>query len=325
MKAVYLLDLSNYNRIYSDKTKERINKKVDVLGRYDLDELENVDLKDVEIVFSGWGGIQFTDYVLSKLPKLKVIFFGAGSIKRVQTKEMWNKNIRITSASSVNAIPVAQYCLSVIQLASKNFFRLSKKSELYKNDVYDNVKGFYGRKIGIISYSKVGRELINYLKNTNNDLYLYDPYLSADDGEKIGAKVVGLDYIFKNCDIVSLNSPLLEETVNMINKDYLDLMKKDAVFINTARGKIVNHCDLIEVFSKRKDLLAILDVTYPEPLDKSSKLLEMENVIITPHIAGSLGDEIYSMGDLMYNELLNYLNSGKLDFEITEKDFKRMA
>lgn len=324
MKAAFLLDKENYHRIYSKETIENISKMVELKGRFDIKDILNDELKDVEVVFSGWGGIQINDEVISHMPNLKLVLYGAGSIKRIQTKEMWESGIRISSASEMNAIPVAEYCYSVIQLSSKNFFRyINSNNE--KVDVYQEVKGFYNRKIGIISYSKVGKKLIELLESTNNEIYLYDPYIKDSIKQKINVNTVGLDYIFENCDIISLNSPLLPETENMINYKLLSLMKEDSVFINTARGKIVNHTDLEKVAAERNDITFILDVTYPEPLPSSSILNKLKNVLLTPHIAGSLGDEIYLMGDAMYKELKLYLQSNSLQFEITKKEFERMA
>ncbi|MDO4605373.1 MAG: hypothetical protein Q4B23_05285, partial [Helcococcus sp.] len=129
MKAVFLLDDKNYRRIYSNETIEKIESKVENLGRYDIDQLEDIDLSTVDFIFSGWKGAKIDRYLLEKMPNLKVVFYGAGSIKKIQTQEMWNRKIRITSASAINAIPVAQYTFSIIQLACKDFFRLTREIE----------------------------------------------------------------------------------------------------------------------------------------------------------------------------------------------------
>ncbi|MDO4595293.1 MAG: NAD(P)-dependent oxidoreductase, partial [Tissierellia bacterium] len=185
--------------------------------------------------------------------------------------------------------------------------------------------GFYNRDIGIISYSKVAKELIKYLNNFKNNIWLYDPYIKKEKLRNLNIRKASLEDIFTNCDIISLHAPLIEDTRNMIRKEHFEMMKQNATFINTARGQIINQNDLLDVFKSRKDLLAVLDVTYPEPLPKDSELYKMKNVIISPHIAGSLGDEIQAMGELMYNELNNYLTAGNLEYEITEQQFKIMA
>ena len=329
MKAAFLLNEDNYKKIYSPDTIKKIDECVQIIGRFDQEDLESIDLSDVKFIFSGWSGIPINEKLLERMPNLKVIFYGSGSIKKVQTDAMWDRNVRITSASVVNAIPVAQYTLSLIQLSLKNFFRLTtkvKKNKQRNIDVFKEVPGFYNKNIGIISYSKIGQKLIDYLKNLgHNNIYIYDPFLSDEKANNQGLIKASLEEVFKKCDVVSLHAPLIPETENMITKKHFELMKDGATFINTARGKIINHDELIEVFSKRDDLFAILDVTDPEPMNEYSKIFEMDNVIISPHIAGSLGDEIFSMGELMYEELVSYLDNENLQYEISKEDFLRMA
>lgn len=328
MKAVFLLDEDNYNIIYSEDCIKKIGEEVEILGRFDRLE-GDLNLSDVDFVFSGWGAVPIDKKALEVMPKLKVVFYGAGSIKRVQTEEMWQKPVRITSASTANAIPVAQYTTSLIQLLLKNFFVLSRRvKDLRQNkmDVHKLTDGFYKRKIGIISYSKIGKEVIKNIQNlSENEIYIYDPLYDESFFNEKGLIKASLDEIFEKCDVVSLHSPLLKETEGMINCEHFAKMKEGASFINTARGKIINTDDLIKVFKERDDLTAILDVSEPEPLEKDSDLYDMENIILSPHIAGSLGNETFLMGKLMYEELIRYLETGDLKYEINHDDFLRMA
>ena len=328
MKAVFLLDADNYKIIYSEECIKKISEKVHIIGRFD--RLEGApDLSDVDFVFSGWGAVPIDKKALKAMPKLKAVFYGAGSIKKVQTEEMWQKPVRITSASTANSIPVAQYTTSLIQLLLKDFFTLTRKAkDLRQNkmDVHNLTKGFYKRKIGIISYSKIGKEVIKNLKNlSENEIYIYDPFYDQDFFKEKGLIKASLEEIFEKCDVVSLHSPLLKETEDMINYKHFSKMKQSAAFINTARGKIINTDDLIKIFRDRTDLTAILDVSDPEPLDKDSALYDMDNVILSPHIAGSLGNETFLMGELMYDELIRYIETGDLKYEISHEDFLRMA
>lgn len=111
----------------------------------------------------------------------------------------------------------------------------------------------------------------------------------------------------------------------MIDKKYFEMMKENAVFINTARGAIVNESEMIEVLKKRKDITAYLDVVYPEPPAKDSLLYELENVFLTPHIAGSEGNEVARMGQFMLDELKRFVKNEPLKYEITKSMYERMA
>lgn len=328
MKCVFLLDKNNFERIYSKEVINKISDKIEIIGRFEsVDEIP--EGSDINIVFSGWGGVPINKKAIDKMPNLKLVLYGAGTIKKIQSEEMRDKGIRISSASQANAIPVAQYTTSLIQLLLKDFFRLSKISKNIRNnklDVYNLNKGFYNRNIGIISYSNIGKRVIeNIQKLSNNNIFVYDPYYSEEYLKEKGLIKSTLQDIFSNCDVVSLHSPLIKETEYMIGYEHFSSMKENASFINTARGKIIKTDELIRAFTERKDLMAILDVTDPEPLEDNSPLYDMDNIILSPHIAGSLGNETYLMGESMYDELIRFLNGEELEYEITKEKFKRMA
>jgi phosphoglycerate dehydrogenase-like enzyme len=143
--------------------------------------------------------------------------------------------------------------------------------------------------------------------------------------EKLGAKPVPLDEIFKKSHVVSLNAPWILETEGMIQGRHFEMMRKGASFINTARGAIVDEPAMIAVLEKRRDMTAVLDVTWPEPPEKDSALFQLENVFMTPHIAGSLDDECRRMGKFAADELERYLEGEELLYRITEEKFNKMA
>ena len=330
-KSIFIMGEKMRNMIYSNTTIKKIGDKTDIVGFYDsksIFEAKKV-FRGVKYLFSGWDGVKIDNKLMRILPDLRVVFYGAGTIREIQTPEMWDANIRITSSASCNAIPVANFTTSVIILAMKNYFRLvrdlrNKKEKGY--DTLDKIHGFYNGKIGIISYSKIGKLVIDNLRESNNEVLLYDPYIDERKCNEIGVKKSNLEEIFKSCDVISIHTPLIDQTRNMIDKDLLKLMKKDATIINTARGGIIVEEDLVDVLSMRKDLLAIIDVTDPnEPADHDSPLYIMDNIILSPHIAGSQGKEIFALGDNMLDELCSYLESGVLKDEIKEDQLITMA
>src|SRR5690606_8819626 len=113
-------------------------------------------------------------------------------------------------------------------------------------------------------------------------------------------------------DVVSLHSPWLPETVGMITGDHFRQMKPYASFINTARGAIIREAEMIAVLQDRPDLTALLDVTYPEPPAPGSPLYTLPNVVLTPHIAGSMDMECRRMGRYMVDELQRFLHDEPL-------------
>ncbi|MEZ4637911.1 MAG: NAD(P)-dependent oxidoreductase [Caldilineaceae bacterium] len=121
-------------------------------------------------------------------------------------------------------------------------------------------------------------------------------------------ELCSLEDVFRRADVVSLHAPWLDETVGLLHGHHFAAMKQDATFINTACGAIVREDEMIAVLQDRPDLWAILDVTYPEPPVPGSPLYTLPNVVLTPHIAGSLNNECRRMGRLTVEELRKFVN-----------------
>jgi phosphoglycerate dehydrogenase-like enzyme len=124
---------------------------------------------------------------------------------------------------------------------------------------------------------------------------------------------------------VSLHTPLLPETRGLIGREHFAAMKPGATFINTSRGEIVREADLIETFSRRTDLTAVLDVTSPEPPVEGSPLYTLPNVVLTPHIAGSTGRECRRMGETMIAEFDRWTAGSPLQCQVTQAQAALMA
>jgi phosphoglycerate dehydrogenase-like enzyme len=148
---------------------------------------------------------------------------------------------------------------------------------------------------------------------------------SEEKASRLGAEKCSLEAIFNRSDVVSLHTPWLKETEGMITGEHLALMKPNATFINTARGAVVREQEMIEVLQQRPDLFAILDVTYPEPPKPGSPLYTLPNVILTPHIAGSLDNECQRMGRYMVDELERYLAGEPLQWAISREKAATLA
>jgi phosphoglycerate dehydrogenase-like enzyme len=137
--------------------------------------------------------------------------------------------------------------------------------------------------------------------------------------------LVSLERIFAQADVVSLHTPNLPSTRGMITGAHFSAMKSGASFINTARGAVVRETEMLQVLARRPDLTAVLDVTDPEPPVPGSALYSLPNVILTPHIAGSLQGECRRMGRYMLEELQRYLAGEPLRWTITREQAARLA
>lgn len=331
LKGLYILDRESFRLIYGETEQEEIARLVDVIGPVQTRETIQANLQllhDAEVLFSGWGMPRLDEEFLRHAPNLKAVFYGAGSIRYFTTDAFWQRGIAITSAFAANAEPVAQYTVGAVLLSLKHFWRLSTATRAGL-DWYDpsrqQVPGGFRSTIGLISCGVIARRTLELLRPYELSRVIYCPFLNEVDAGALEVQRCSLPQVFRTADVVSLHTPELPETRGLIRGQHFELMKPGATFINTARGAVVNEPEMVDVLRRRPDLTAVLDVTDPEPPPASSPLLALPNVVLTPHIAGSLGNECQRMGRLMVEELRRFLQGMPMRWEIRQSQALHMA
>lgn len=270
---------------------------------------------DVEYIFSTWYMPHFTqEEVRQFFPKLKAIFYAAGTVKGF-AEPFLKSGVRVFSSAMANGIPVAEYTASQIILANKGFQSVFKeyKWPIWKRGFWELRHkaechfGNYGANVGIIGCGTIGTKVIELLKPYNLHVKIYDPYISQEKCDQLNVERVAVEELFATCNVISNHLPDIPETKRLIDRKLLSMMPEYATLINTGRGAQINEKDLASVFRKRKDLTAVLDVTTHEPIYPWSPLFWRKNVIITPHIAGSLSGEIDRMTDFSYRAYNDFI------------------
>ncbi|MBN1284880.1 MAG: hydroxyacid dehydrogenase [Anaerolineae bacterium] len=317
LKGLFVLGTGNYERVYGPEARAAIDQWVDIYAPPQTREAVQANpaiLRDADVIFSGWGGPYLDQAFLDAAPALKVVFYGAGSVKYMLTDAFWERDILITSAAAANAVPVMEYTLAQIFFCLKSGWRYAYNIKREARHIHREfpVCGAYGATVGIISLGLIGRLVCERLRPFDLKLIAYDPYVGPEDAAALGVEMCRLDEIFARADVVSLHTPWLPETVGMITGAHLAAMKPYAAFINTARGAVVREDEMIEVLKQRPDIQAVLDVTYPEPPAPGSPLFTLPNVLLTPHIAGAMGNETRRMGQYMVEELRRYVHGEPL-------------
>ena len=147
----------------------------------------------------------------------------------------------------------------------------------------------------------------------------YDPYVTPEEARVLGVDLMPWRICLRRRRLFRYTRRWLPETEGMILGSHLASMKRNATLINTSRGAVVREAEMVEVLEERPDLWAVLDVTHPEPPEPGSRLYDLPNVVLTPHIAGSLGSECRRMGRLVVDELRRYVAGEPLEYEITRE------
>lgn len=290
-------------------------RAADVLGR-------------VEVLVTGWGCPPLDAAVLDRMPKLRAAFHAAGTVKNHVRPECFDRDVRITTAAWANGIPVAEFTVAAIVLANKRAFQSQRRYRQVKNyrlwsQEFPGI-GNHDKVVGLIGASRIGRMVVERLRAFDCEMLLHDPYLSDDEAKALGVEACELDDLLRRSDVVSLHAPSLPETHHMIDARRLGLMKDGAILVNTARGALVDEEALTrELVAGRID--AVIDTTEPEILAADSPLYDLDNVFLTPHIAGSQGTETRRMFDLALDELARFLRDEPLQHEVRREDWDRIA
>lgn len=328
-KGLFVLDEEALDLIYSSPQQAQVAELVDLVGpvRSGKDIRHALsDLAEVELMFSGWGAPHLDEMLLDAAPNLRMVFYGAGSVRQLMTEAAWQRGVRISSAYGMNAIPVAEFSVSQIVFCLKLGWQHVMATRLENRwERLPDMPGAYGSTVGIVALGQVGTRVCRMLQDYQLQVLAYDPYATFDQAQELGIELVALDDIFVNSDVVSLHVPEFPATHHMITGKHIASMKHRASLINTARGAIVDEPAMIEVLKQRADLVAVLDVTDPEPPQANSALWKLPNVVLLPHIAGSMDHECWRMGGCMVAELHRYLAGDPLEWEITADLFGRLA
>ena len=321
----FIASYSTAETVFAPRHWERLAELGTVVdARYEREAGEILDrLAGAEAIVSTWGMPVADEAFLARAPRLRGIFYAAGSVKGFVTPALWERGIAVSSAALMNAVPVAEYTVAVILLSNKRFWTFMRQPSAGAEPPH-GVPGNYRRAVGIIGASMVGREVLRLLRQTDLAILLSDPFVSASEAESLGASKVELPELMASSDVVSLHAPSLPELRGMINKDLLALMRDGATFINTARGALVDETALLAELESGR-LYAVLDVTDPEPPAAGSPFYTLPNAIYTPHIAGSMREECRRMADFALDELERFLAGKPLRNAIQPEVLARLA
>lgn len=333
-KVAIIMNKAMAYSIFNQKDFKFLSEFAHVNALEDLPEKMTIEfmrevLTDADACITCWGTPAFTDVLLEHAKKLRLIAHAAGSVKNIVPQSFWSTNCRITSNATVIAEDVAQTTLAFILCSLRclwDFSRCTRSGEWSGGEAsLFTTRRLNGLQVGIIGGSSVGREVIKILKPFGCTIKLYDPYISQIEAAILGVDLIGLDELISTSDVLTLHAPPTETCRHIINERNAPLIKDGALFINTARGMLVDEAALIKELKSGR-IFACIDVTDPEPPSADHPFRTLNNVVLTPHIAG--GHTIngrHMLGSNSIREIYNYLTKGLLSFEIRCEMLDHMA
>ena len=250
-------------------------------------------------------------------PKLKVIGRTGVGYDTVDVKKATERGIPVVITPGANNRSVAEHAVAMMFALSKNLIEGDVETRKGNWEIRGNHKAFEleGKTVGVIGLGAIGRETAKICQGVGMKLAGYDPFLSQDKIEALGAKYYA-DYeeLLKDSDVVTIHVPLTNETKDMIGAKQFAMMKKTAIVVNCSRGGIINEADLVNALKNGDIAGAGTDVFCEEPVKPDYPLLHCPNLIVSPHSAAQTREAVIKMALMCVKGCTEILRGKKWPF-----------
>jgi len=274
-------------------------------------------LAESHVCVTTWGCPTLDESLLDGAKNLILIAHTGGSVATVVSDYMYDRGIRIISGNDVYAESVAEGTLAYMLAGLR---RIPYITQHVENGGWSSLslesKGLLEKRVGLVGFGAIARYLVGMLRPFRVEVRAYDPFVPDLVFHEYGVlKAESLDEIFSQSDIISNHLPITKETRRIINADVLNNMKEGALFVNTGRGGTVDEHALTELLIA-KHISAVLDVFEVEPLPMTSRLRNLDNVILMPHMGGPPTDRIERVGLALAEDIERMKNNQPMTQEI---------
>lgn len=250
-----------------------------------------------------------TKEVIDASPNLKVVAIHGIGVDRVDLDETSRRAIVVTNTPLANVVAVAEHTMGLILSMIK---KIPASDQLIRKERWRETeftfKQLMSMTVGIIGFGNVGTRVARRLRSFEAEILSYDPYVALEKFEEFGVEPVDLETLLKNSEIVTVHVPLTRYTKHMIGERELKMMKEEACIVNTSRGSIIDERALIVALQEKRIAGAALDVFEEEPPDRGSPLLRLDNVVMTPHVAGATGESLKRMAETAAKDIARVLS-----------------
>jgi phosphoglycerate dehydrogenase-like enzyme len=267
--------------------------------------------------------------VLEQADRLRIVSHCGGEMRYFLSEEVFDlkPEVVVCHAAGVMALPVAEHTLCVVLACLRSLFHFRHwvcgTENWWDYDPAKN-RSLIGKKVGIIGLGAIAREFIKLVQPFKAELLVYSRHLTREQASEQSLVKAGLEEICSTCDVITLSAASTPENRRLINHDLLKRIKPGAVFVNNARGAVVDEQALIEEL-KTGRFTAAIDVTDPEPPSVNNALRTLPNVLLTPHIGGPVPEQRYWLMEEAVANLEAFLQGRPVRGLITREKFHYMA
>lgn len=256
--------------------------------------------------------------LLDLAPNLKIVIRAGEGTDNIDKALCAERGVKVANTPGANNNSAAEQAIALMMSCLRNtpFADKTMHEGKWEKNALTGLE-LWKKKVGVVGFGRIGQIVAKRISGFEPEIFYFDPHAHS---EVPGAKRVDdLKEIFKTCDIITIHTPLLPQTKGMINAELLGLMKKDAILINAARGGIVDEEALYDLLKEKKIRSAGFDVFAVEPLPAHSKLIELPNLIMSPHVGASTEEAQYRVGEMAVFQIKEFFVNNILLNEVKAK------
>lgn len=296
-------------------------KGVELLKGYEDIEVEECDpVNGDELVakLQGCAGLivrsesKVTAEILEKTPDLKVIGRAGTGFDNIDAKAAAQRDIAVVIAPGGNTVTTAEHTLALMFAMARHVPQANEK--LHNGEWDRSLKGIEltNRTLGVIGLGNIGAIVATRAQGLEMKVIGYDPVISPERANELGVELLELDEVFKQADILTVHTPVIESTRHIIGKRTFEICKPGVRVINCARGGLVDEAALLEALESGKCAGAALDVFEKEPPGKDNPLVQHPKVVCTPHLGASTTDAQVKVAEIIARNVGNFLTGGEV-------------
>lgn len=280
------------------------------------------------VLITGWGtpALGLLEGWVPEHSPLRLVAHSAGTVKHLLPVAAIKRGLLVTHANESLAEAVAEFTIGAILMARRRAWSSAARLRTGRShEVASRFHELRGSTVGVIGASAIGRRVLKLLEAFGVQTLLADPYATPDLAVSLGAQLVSLHQLLQHSDVVTLHAPVTPETIGMLGAPEFAAMKDGTLFVNTARGQLIDHGALLAELQRGR-IDALLDVTDPtEPLPTNSPFFALDNCVVLPHIAGISAEARLRQSAYTVDDILRFLYNQSLKFPVTQARWDTMA
>jgi phosphoglycerate dehydrogenase-like enzyme len=323
---------AQYELLFTDQAHDALRELGEVSFHGDdeaptVGELAAAD-PAAEILLTGWGSPRIDEAALEQLPALRFVGHCAGSVRPVVAPEALARGVRVVQAAAAMAPAVAELSLTMT-LAMLRHLPHYQRTLGHERSWADAQRIGLGRElasaaVGVVSASRTGKAYLEMVASLGAQTKVYDPYLGTDEARRLGTELVELDELLETSDVVAVHAPSTDETRHLLGAKEFARIGDGGLLVNTARSWVWDEDALYEELASGR-LAAAIDVFDEEPLPADHRLHDLDNVLLTPHVAGGTVQARQRQGQIVVDDLGRYLTGQPLQHEVTIDRYDQLA